>query len=147
MKFAFAYGFVAVFGVMCCSCTQRSTPTQTSRFHAGEVWSFHTAADELPGATLTIIQVDIDPELGPIIYTSISGVRRRKSQAQLFFPFSEDALGRSVISLLRSDSQIEGKDLADFQWFYRTHLGGVGRGEAGKCFAKTVAEVLEADRK
>jgi hypothetical protein len=146
MKLQRISSLLTLIPLLLCSCTEQTPPPKTSRFHVGEVWSFHTAADEPPGATLTIVQVDIDPEVGPIIYTSISGVRRRKSQAQMFFPFSEDALARSVIARAGSVAELDQKASADFQWFYQAHLQSVARGEAGKCFSQTAAEVLAADQ-
>lgn len=145
------FAILCLFTVLCgasCSRTPSKAPATNSQFQAGQVWTFHTPTNELPSAALTVVRVDFDSKEGPIIFVSITGVRRTSWEAtNMFYAFSEDALNRSVTSLVRTNAFLTGKDLGDFQWFYDRTRKGVESGQLGKCFKITVAEVFEARQK
>jgi hypothetical protein len=119
----------------------------TSRFRSGQVWTFRAAPDELPGASLTVIRVDFDPEEGPIIYVWVKGVRQKVNSSYNFMPISEDALNQSVVTLIGTNAPLAGEDLQAFQEIYSSMHEGVKSGELGKCFKTNIAEVLELTRK
>jgi hypothetical protein len=104
----------------------------------------HMPTNEPFGATLTVVRVEFDRELGPIIYTSLSGVRHPTWETHMFVPFAENALDRSVIALLREDAQLSKGDLETFQEFHSQYQQGVESGKLEKCFKITVAEVIKA---
>jgi hypothetical protein len=123
-------------------------PVTTSRFQQGQVWTFHTSTNELPSAALTVARVDFDPQEGPIIFVSITGVRHASWEStNMFCSFSEGALNRSVFALVETNAPLTGKKLEDFQWFYDRVHKGVESGQLAKCFKITVAEALEKERK
>ena len=151
MSYVFAYMkgprticFIAA--IICCvSCSRGpvKVPATTSRFHAGEVWTFHTTTNEPSGATLTIARVDFDPQLGPIIFVSVTGLRPDTWRPYHFMPLSEEALGRSVVALVQTNALLTGDDLSAFEQFHEQGRQGVQRGKLNKCFDITVAEVLQ----
>jgi len=94
------------------------------------------------------MRVDFDPKEGPIICIMVTGVRHTFWEAtNMFYPFSEDALNRSVVALVRTNAPLTGKDLEDFRMFYELVRQDVKVGKSDKCFKITVAEVFEARRK
>jgi hypothetical protein len=136
--------------LFCASCSRAPVKTlaTTSQFQSGQVWTFHTPTNELSSAALTVVRVDFDPKEGPIIFVAFTGLRHTFWEAtNMFCPFSEDALNRSVISLVQTNAFPTGKDLEDFQSFYNSTRKGVESGQLRKCFKITAAEVLEARRK
>ena len=126
-----------------CSRGPVKEPATTSRFHAGEVWTFHTPTNEPSSATLTIARVDFDPQLGPIVFVSVAGLRPDTLRPYHFMPLSEEALGRSVVALVQTNAPLAGDDLKTFEQFYELGRQGVERGELNKCFDITVAEALQ----
>ena len=117
-------------------------PATTSRFHAGEVWTFHTTTNEPSSATLTIARVDFDPQFGPIVFVSVTGLPPDTWRPYHFMPLSEEALGRSVVALVQTNALLTGDDLSAFEQFYEQGRQGVQRGKLNKCFDITVAELL-----
>ena len=104
------------------------------------------SSTESTNASLTVVRVDPDPKLGPIVFVSVGGVRQ-PSQTYNFFPMSEDALQRSVVALIRTNASMSGNELQVFQDFYESGRQGVEAGKLNKCFKTTVAEVLDDQRK
>jgi hypothetical protein len=145
MKMARTICFVvAIICFVSCSRAPKKVAVTSSRFQTGQVWTFHTPTNELPDATLTIAQVDFDPENGPIVYVSVVGTRDSPWQAtNMFYSFTEDALDRSVVALVGTNGQLTGENLRNFQGFYEWGQEGVKAGKLSKCFKITVAEVLE----
>jgi hypothetical protein len=155
MKIVLIVGLISTISAFTfsCSCRQEKTdgggvsaPATTSRFETGQVWTFHIPANELTNTALTIARVDFDLKLGPIIYVSVTGgrVNRRWGRPYVFYPFSEDALSRSVVTLLKTNNFLAGEELKDFQDAYELLQQNVQAGKANKCFKTTVGEVLEA---
>jgi hypothetical protein len=139
---------VTISSFVSCSRAPEKAPVTTSRFQPGQVWTFHTPPDELPTAALTVARVDFDPKLGPIIFVSVTGVRHTVWQAtNMCYPFSEDALSRSVIVIVKTNAPLAGEDLKTSQEAYELFRQGVEAGEFNKCFKITLAEVMEANRK
>jgi hypothetical protein len=127
-----------------CSRSPQKAPVATSRFQPGQVWTFHSPTNELPGATLTVAGVDFDPKEGPIIYVMVTGVRHTTWQStNMFYPFCENALNRSVDTLVKSNAPLSGDEFKDFQWFHEVVRQGVEKGKDGKCFKITLLEVME----
>ena len=139
--------------IFVCSCKQEhGNGNQASaiipRFKPGQVWTFHTPPNEITNAELTVARVDIDSKEGPIIYVSVTGVQHIALEAtNMVYPFSEDALNRSVVALVRTNAPLTGKDLEGFQEVYELMRQDIEAGKSDKCFKITVAEVLEARRK
>lgn len=132
--------------IICCvSCSRGpvKVPATTSRFHAGEVWTFHTPTNESSTATLTIARVDFDPQLGPIVFVSVTGLRPDRLRPYHFMPLSEEALGRSVVALVQTNVPPTGDEIEAFDQFYALAHQGVERRELKKCFEITVAEALQ----
>jgi hypothetical protein len=135
--------------IACCfSCSRAPTkvPVTSSRFQAGQVWTFHTPTNDVPGATLSVIRVDSDSEEGPIINVWVKGVMQHVPSTYNFMAFSEDALNRSVIALVGTNAPLAGEDLQTFQQVYEFARQGVEKGELDKSFKITVAEVLKKSR-
>ena len=139
--------------VFSCSCRQEhrigGKPTAiTSRFVPGQVWTFRISSNELSGAALTIVRVDLDTRLGPIIYVSVPLMRPAMwERTNTFCPFSEGALNRSVVALVRTNASLTSEDMEVFQEVYELGRRDIADGKVGKCFEITVAEVLEARNK
>jgi hypothetical protein len=105
--------------------------------------SFHTPTNEPSSAALTVARVDFDPQLGPIVFISVAGLRPDRWRPYHFVPLSEEALGRSVVALVQTNALLTGDDLNAFEQFYEQGRQGVQRGEINKCFDITVAELLQ----
>ncbi len=145
---AFIFTALLLAGAVGCSKAPKKPAYTTSQFIPGQVWTFRAPTNELPTAALTIWQVDTDPEEGPIVYISISGVRKRTWESRvMFYPYSEDALRRSVDTLMPTNAPLAGDDLQLFLQSYQILRQQVRAGKLNKCFEITVAEVLEAARK
>jgi hypothetical protein len=139
----------AIIALWCYACGKEhqnvAAVRQTSRFVPGQVWDFHTPTNQPTNATLTIAMVDHDPDIGPIIYVSFTGLKRTRWESTNYFSiFSEDALGRSVVTLKTSNDFLTGQRLSDFQTFYTLLHQNIDSGKANKCFEITVEEMLEA---
>ena len=126
-----------------CSREPVKGPPTTSRFQVGQVWTFHTPTNEPSSAVLTVARVDFDPQLGPIVFISVAGLRPNMWRPYHFMPLSEEALGRSVVALVQTNAPLAGDDLKTFEQFYELGRQGVERGELNKCFDITVAEALQ----
>jgi hypothetical protein len=146
MKLAQTFALITV--IICASSCSRapdSAVATTSSFKVGQVWKFHTPTNEPSSATLTIASVDFDSKLGTIIFVSVSGLRPDTLQPYHFMPLAEDALNRSVVALVKTNTPLIGDELQSFQQFYELGRQGVKSGELNKCFKITVAEVLEKE--
>ena len=116
------------------------TPATTSRYKPGQVWSFHTPADQ-PRALLTVLRVESHPKLGTIVHVALSGVSFPNGGTNVqHMPFSEAAIDKSVVSLVR-----EGEQLPDFQGGYDEWRRAFDAGHAG-VFTISVAEGFETIR-
>jgi len=111
-----------------------------SKYSPGQVWAYKTRGTENP-STITILRVESLPKVGVIIHIRIDGIKLKNCSGGTSpnviqdAPFTEDAIDRSVVRLVKQDSQ-----LPDFQAGYadwRAHCGGV--------YTITVAEMLKAD--
>jgi hypothetical protein len=139
-----------IVALCCASCSRSPTKASatTSRFQTGQVWAFQTSTNELPGAKLTVVRVDFDPKEGSIVFISVTGVRHHTwDSTNMFYPFSEDALNRSVVALVGTNAPLTGEDLKSFQDFYEITRQGIAAGKLDKCFKITMAEVFEAAQK
>jgi len=137
--------------VLCCASCSRppaKAPATTSRFEAGQVWTFQTSTNESPDAKLTVVHIDFDKKEGPIVFVLVDRVKHHTwNSTNMLYPFSEDALNRSVISLVKTNVSLTGEDLENFRTAYEYGRQGVAAGELKKCFNITPAEVFEGERK
>jgi hypothetical protein len=114
-----------------------------SRFKPGEVWTFRPPPGALSNGTLTIIRVDFDTNEGPIIFVSVAAQRFVSPYTNSFNPFSEEALDRSVISMIATNSWLTDEQMTNFAGFYLEMQHGVAAGRYDKCFKTSVADMLE----
>lgn len=105
-----------------------------SRFRPGQVWAFKTPADQ-PDARLTILLVESRAPTGTIVHVAVSGLTLPTGGSTIqHMPFTEDAIARSVTTLLESSGPIP--DFAEGYLRWKQDKGGV--------FTTTVAEGLDA---
>ena len=124
---------------------ERNPPPATSRFEPGQAWTFNAPANELPSARLTVMRVDSDPKLGPIIHIMVTGVRHTLWEStNMFYSFTERALDRSVISLTETNVNLPDTVVHDFDETYEIAQRKMKAGEMAAGFDITVAEVLQA---
>jgi hypothetical protein len=72
-------------------------------FSPGQVWTFHLDPSE-PAATLTVLKVETLPQLGEVVFISVSATRMPSGILKdLRFPMARAALERSIVSLVRMD--------------------------------------------
>ena len=139
-----------------CSCKQKPetddrTTVGGSRFEPGQVWTFHEPTDQLLGATLTVMHIDfgskerqiINVLVAPVIPDPKLALYHVAAPTNIFLAFSEDALNRSVIALVKTNAAVPSNIWGQFGEAYRVQLGSVKDGIADKCFTNTVGEVLE----
>ena len=123
-----------------------ANPAKMSSFHVGQAWTFRASAGVSTNESLTIVYIDSDSKIGPIIYVSFNGVGETNNwQKHFFCAFSEDALKRSVVACVSSNTFLNAEDFADFGTFYQISQQVAARGEVDKCWTITVAEVLEKE--
>ena len=118
-----------------------SSASKEPEFSRGQVWTYSTRSNESV-SVLTVVEVNRPKGEVPIVFIGITGLHVRfratptgpyVQQTQLpCVPMSEDALRRSVKTLLRVDSQIS-KYLSDCSDF---HLLG------GPTYAVSVADTV-----
>lgn len=80
-----------------------------SKFAAGQVWTYHTRADE-DDSRVRVLRVDDSKPAGVIVHVAVDGVAifnpadpNRPTQSIGFMPISEGALEASVIELVTED--------------------------------------------
>ena len=152
MKLRQTFGLILITCFLGCSRKQENgseseVQPATSRFQLGQVWTFHRPQNQWSNAALTVARVDFGPKEGPIVFISVTGAEHRIGELHNFMPLSEDALNRSVVALLTTNAPLTGKDSEDFEEFYEELRKEVQAGKAKKYFNKTVAELLEIERK
>jgi hypothetical protein len=104
-------------------------------------------SNETSKMELTIAHIDYDPEVGPIIFVSFPGLYRYEA-SNLFYPFSEDAVNRSVVTLVSSNVTFDQQYIADFNIAYPLLRRHMLAGKINEAVLKiTAADVLEARRK
>jgi hypothetical protein len=111
-------------------------------FAPGQVWRYRARPQEV-GATLTVLRVDEDPELGTIVHVRLDNLRLRNphepdgySHHVAHLPFGCDALARSVTDSLGTCAELPNFDEAYAIW-RRAYDAG-----EGAVFRQPVAEVL-----
>lgn len=108
-----------------------------SRFHAGQVWAFHTPRDQ-PNARLTVLRVEDGGKVGTVVHIAISDVLFGDGQTTLpHLPFAESAIERSVTTLER-----ESGPTPDFANGYQLWRQAFDAGKGG-VFTITVADAFE----
>lgn len=115
------------------------------KFGEGQIWSFNAAEDE-PDAKLTIVKIEPPTGRNRIIYVSLSEIQLGGLPAYQFMPFSEEAVKRSVKSMVSEDGQLSGADAGEFKLFYESWQTGVASGAYNACFKDTVGKVWAQKR-
>lgn len=115
----------------------------TSKYHVGEKWKFNARPGE-DDAALTVVKVESAWDRETIVHISVEGVRIKNEQAPEGYspvishmPFTEEAIDKSVTSLLAKESP-----LPDFEEGYREWRKAFDAGRAG-AFTITVGEGVE----
>jgi hypothetical protein len=92
----------------------QSTPetTPVMAFFVGQVWSYHTRPGE-EGSTVQVVRIDRDGAAGTIIHISVDGLKIRNPRVSggiqttiPHAPIAEEALRKSVVSLLRVETKL-----------------------------------------
>jgi hypothetical protein len=113
------------------------------RFQTGQVWSYRTRAGE-EDSRLTVVKVEDHERLGTLVHIRVDGVAQKNPHAPdgvsrviHHMPFTEEALGRSVVELVAADAPVP----ATFQEGYGIWKEAFDRDKAG-VFTITVAEAI-----
>jgi hypothetical protein len=114
-----------------------------SRFEPGQVWSYHTRSGE-ESSRLTVVKVESYEKLGAVVHIRVDGVAQKNPHAPggvssviHHMPFAEEALARSVLALLESDTPVP----PSFEEGYGIWREAFVKGKAG-VFTRTVAESI-----
>jgi hypothetical protein len=134
-----------------CSCdrtdvNKNKSTVSISRFQVGQIWTFNLPTNKPPTATLKVVRVDIDPEDGPIIFIHVTGAQSHTWDENIYC-LSQDALNRSVISLVETNSTLTDGELKKTSDYYEMYQRGVQTHTFSKSSDMTVAEFLEHDAK
>lgn len=118
------------------------TELNTGKYRVGQVWKFKPRPGE-DGSTLTVVRVESSKDRGVIVHVSVEGVHIKNPRAPGGFsdtlqhaPFSEEAIARSVTTLVG-----ETKTLPSHEEGYRQWRKAFDAGKAG-VFSITVAEAV-----
>jgi hypothetical protein len=121
-----------------------TTPPLVPPFRVGQVWTYHTRPSE-PKSRLTILKIDQDPTLGPIVHVRVTAVQVRNPRVEAgvtpeigHLPFAAEALSRSVIGKISDYGP-----LGDFQGGYAQWNEAFTSGRGG-IWSLSVAETLDA---
>ena len=119
--------------------------TTESKFKVGQVWSYKTRPDE-KDSTFIVLKVESYPERGNIVHVSLRGLRLKKPNGDYIsevahMPFSEEALAKSAVKLLR-----EKEKLPDFKEGYDMWREAFDAKKAG-VWTVSLAEGVEAMEK
>lgn len=92
------------------SCPTIETNILDAEFKPGQVWAYRNRPGE-SASTLTVLQVDRTEKLGTIIHVRVDGLQVHNPNGTLVssiehMPFSRDAMLRSTVRLLRTESSI-----------------------------------------
>jgi hypothetical protein len=111
-----------------------------SKYSPGQVWSYKNRTGE-SSSTITILRVESLPKVGIIVHVRIDGIKLKNCSGGPSpntiqdAPFAKDAIGRSVVTLIKERQQIPEYEAGYSDW--KAHCGGV--------YAITVTEMLKAD--
>ena len=119
------------------------TDTDKSEFKVGQVWRYKTRLGE-ENSELAIVKVESEAKLGVIVHISLNGLKFKNphlpngiQDKMLHFPFAEQAIKDSVVTMIRED-----KNLPEFQSGYSEWLAAFNKHGAG-VFTLPVAKVLD----
>jgi len=114
-----------------------------SKYSVGQRWSYQTREGE-EDSYLIILRIDKDAKLGNIIHIALRGLKmksRRSPEGIIenvnHLPFSEEALNKSGLKLLKEKSEVP-----DFEEGYRMWREAFDAGHAG-VYSITVAEAVK----
>lgn len=120
----------------------KMTDEKVSKYSVGQQWSYQARAGE-EDSYLIILRIDKDPKLGDIIHIALRGLRmksRRSPEGIIenvsHMPFSEEALNKSGLKLLKEKSEVP-----DFEKGYRMWREAFDAGRGG-VYSITVAEAV-----
>jgi hypothetical protein len=148
MKIAILLVLIVVVAVVVMACRRGDAsadahslaPATASRYKPGQVWSFRSPSDQA-SAVLTVLRVETNPKLGTIVHIAFSGVSFPNGGTNVqHMPFSEQAIDKSVLTLVR-----ENEPLPDFRDGYDQWRQAFDTGRGG-VFTVTVSEGFETIR-
>lgn len=100
----------------------------------------------MTNATLKVLRVNFDSGEGPIIFVHANGVQRHTWDVNIYV-FSENALKRSVVSLVETNLALTDFEQRQFSSYYDTYQRGVKTYTFSKSSNLTVAEYLDQEAK
>lgn len=81
-------------------------------YQVGQVWSYKTRPQE-EQSTVTIVLIENNGRLGPIVHISVSGLKLKNPDAPdqpydviAHMPFSQKAIDKSVIKLIKENAEL-----------------------------------------
>lgn len=105
------------------------TNLEKTRFKPGEVWTFHEPPGDPENETITVLRIEPDPTAGAILYILITGTDLSSwHQTNMFGCISENAMNKSVVSLIRTNEPIGNDNLEIFNGYYTWKPGAVAAG-------------------
>jgi hypothetical protein len=117
-------------------------PVSDQTYKPGQVWTYNARPGEAE-STITILRVESTPKLGVIVHVRIDGFHLKNCSGgpspttQQHAPFAKAAIDKSVVKLLRTDSEIPDYEQGYNNWL--SHCGGV--------YTISVAEMLDVNEK
>jgi len=113
-------------------------PPSTSKYKAGQVWSYKTRTGE-EDSTVTILKVDSDEKLGDTVHVSVQGLRMKEGKLTKIdhLPMTEEAMDKSVVKVLKESAALT--SLAAYETWKKDF-------DAGKTgvFSSTLQECIDS---
>jgi len=138
--------FLAMLATSFAQDRQHPCPTpqalKDEKYAAGQIWSYKTRPGE-SASTITILRVESLEKLGTVVHLRINDVHLKNCQGAselnliAHAPFARDAIDRSVLRRLKSESE-----LPDFKEGYEAW-----RSACGGAYTISVAEMLNVVEK
>lgn len=116
--------------------------TVESKYKVGQVWSYKNRPGE-EGSVFVVVKVENHPKLGNIVHVAVRGLKMKNRHSPDGFsdkvnhmPFSEEAIDRSAVKLLK-----ERAELPDYKEGYQMWREAFDAGSAG-VYTITLAEAV-----
>ena len=117
-------------------------PSKDEKYTAGQIWSYKFRPEE-GASTITILRVESFEKLGTVVHVRINDVHLKNCQGAsklnwiAHAPFAKDAIDRSVLRRMKSES-----DLPNFKEGYEAW-----RSACGGAYTISIAEMLNVVEK
>ena len=122
--------------------------TDDSVYQVGQEWSYKTRSGE-EASTFTVVRVESHPKYGNIIHISLEGLNIKNTRQQSGFSdvvphlaFSEEAIDKSVVKILKKQSSIPEDLKEDVEESYNFWRQSFEEGQAS-IITMTIAEGLD----